>query len=111
VDTLANFSIETASPGSYWGTAVQQLPTDTLVPKTMQTASYAGVVHELEPTKEIKFKCYFGTWIRVVQYLSRDQIPSVSAKVRLDAKKLERFKRFWRREIIEQPQERLFQYA
>lgn len=108
VDELGNFSIETASPGCWWGTAVQQLPADYVVPKTMQTASFAGTVHKAAPKKTIHFKCYFPTWIRVVQYLSRDQIPAVHAKIKIDASFKTRWRRFWHREKIEQPQERAF---
>lgn len=109
VDEIGNFSIETANPGGYWGTAIPQLPSNLVIPKIMQTQSFAGVVHKRQQKAKIEYACLYPTWLRVVQYLNADQVPSVKARVEIkDLGFKERVKRLFKREKINPPTERIF---
>jgi len=104
----ANFSIESAHPGGYWGTSIPQLPKDAVVPRDMIIVPLAGVVHDKEKQKQFSVKYLYPTWIRVVQYLSVEEVPTVHAKIRIDTKKWTKLKRLWQKQIIEPPTERVF---
>lgn len=104
----ANFSIENANPGGFWGSSIQQLPKDTAVPGSMIVIPFSGVVHSGEPSKLIEIKYLYPTWVRVVQYLSEAEITSVSAKIKVDTSLWTRIKRLWRNSRIEPPTERIF---
>lgn len=106
VDTIGNFFIETANPGSYWGTAIPQLPKDAQVPNFFQIPSFIGTVSFKQKTKELEFPCLYPTWIRVVQYLSTVQVPSVYARIDIELSRMERFKRMFSRIRAEPPLER-----
>lgn len=107
VDEIGNFSIETANPGGFWGTAVVQYPKEYQTPKLMQTPTFAAVVHVKEPETTLYYPVLYPTFVRVVQYLSAGQVPSVKAKIEIaDLRLVERVKRFFSREDISPPIER-----
>lgn len=107
VDEIGNFSIETANPGGYWGTAVVQYPKEFHTPKLMQIPTFAAVVHVKEPEKVLEYPVLYPTWVRVVQYLTADQVPSVKAKIEIaDLRWRLRLKRYFNREKINPPTER-----
>jgi hypothetical protein len=109
VDEIGNFSIETANPGGFWGTAVIQYPKELKTPKMMQTPTFASVVHKGEPKKIIEYPVLYPTWCRVVQYLNADQVPSVKARIEIaDLSFLERVKRRFSRIEIDPPTERVY---
>lgn len=106
-DEIGNFSIETANPGGYWGTAVIQYPKEFKTPKLMQTPSFAAVVHTKELEKVLEYPVLYPTFVRVVQYLNADQVPSVKAKIEIAGLSLvERVKRHFSRETFNPPIER-----
>lgn len=112
VDKIGNFQIETAPPGGYWGIAVPQLPADTVMPRMSQIPSFIGIVSHLEKTTNVSYPCLYPTWIRIVQYLSKDQKPSVFARIDIEQTKWERakkiFHKIFHRVNIEPPQERVY---
>lgn len=104
----ASFSIESANPGGYWGCSIPQIPKDTKVPSQMIITPFSGVVHLDNPKRILSVKYLYPTWIRVVQYLSAAEKPTVYAKIKLDTKRWTRIKRFWHRFDVERPTERIF---
>lgn len=104
----ANFAIETANPNGWWGSSVPQLPKDVKVPREMIVQPHAGVVHWDIPEKVIAIKYLYPTWIRVVQYLTSEEVPTVSASIAIDTPFFVKMKRWWSDDEIEQPHERTF---
>lgn len=104
----ANFTIESANPGGWWGTSIPQLPAETKVPRELIVNSFSGVVHSGTPKKTLSIKYLYPTWIRVVQYVSEAEMPTASATIAVDTTLKTRIKRWWRKPDIEQPHERVF---
>lgn len=104
----ANFTIESANPGGYWGTCIPQLPKETKVPKEMIVTPFYGVVYNRKPVKTLAIKFLYPTWIRVVQYLSAEEVPTAFAKIAIDTTLRTKIMRWWHKETIEQPHERSF---